>query len=305
MDAQLQTLNEQYAIPGHVTIETGPGGLVTAVIENQHASAMMTLAGGHVMTYTPRGGQPVLWVSPNAAHTIGKAMRGGVPVCWPWFAAHPTEPSTKPLHGFARTSLWEFSGTRALPDGATEVRMLLRDNPQTRALWPHAFELEVTATFGPRLRVAWSARNPGSQPYRYSGALHPYYTVSDIAAVRVEGLDGTDYLDKNEGFQRFRQQGPLRFTGPVDRVFLDTTAEITIHDPGLRRVLHIAKQGSRTSVVWNPDTEDAQMADVGAGQHRFFVCAEAANAVDDIVDVPPGGEGRLAMEIWAVEEQTS
>lgn len=302
VDSDLQRYNEQYGIPGHLSFQAGPGGLVTAVISNAHAEAEMTLAGGHVMRYTPRGGQPVLWVSPNASFTVGTAMRGGVPVCWPWFALHPDDPQGKPLHGLVRTMLWEMRGTQALPDGATEVRMAVRDTPETLALWPHPFELELAVRVGPRLRMEWTARNPGSAPYRYTGALHPYFSVSDLTAVTVRGLEGTAYLDKNDGFRPKTLAGPLRFEGMVDYVFLDTCAEMVIEDSGLGRAIHVAKEGSRTSVVWNPAGADAKMPDVGAGQHRYFLCVEAVNAVNDVVDVPPGGEGRLAVEIWAEQE---
>lgn len=299
MDSEIHHLNEQYAIPGQVSFHAGPGGLAMAVINNAHATATMTLAGGHLMTYTPHGSPPVLWVSPNASYTVGTAMRGGVPVCWPWFATHPTDPQGKPLHGLVRTMLWQMAGTRALLDGGTEIRMRVSDTPESLQIWPYAFELELAVTIGPRLRVEWIARNPGSTPYQYTGALHPYFAVSDIGAVTIRGLEGTTYLDKTDGMQSKTQAGPQRFTGTVDSIFLDTCADLHIEDSGLQRVLRIAKSGSRTTIVWNPAEKDALMPDVGAGQHHLFVCAEAANAVNDVVSVPPGGEGRLAMEIWA------
>lgn len=295
----LHAVNEQFAIPGHVTVIAGPGGLATAVINNTHASAAMTLAGGHVMTFTPHGGSPLLWVSPNASYTLGKAMRGGVPVCWPWFGAHPTDPQGKPGHGFARTMLWSLSGTRALPGGETEVRMVVSDTPATRELWPHRFTLELTATFGRRLRLEWNACNPGSQPFSYTGAMHPYYIVGDSRAVTVRGLRGCAYRDKNQDFALSRLEDDLKIDGPVDAVFLDTTAEVIVEDPVLQRDLHIHKGGSRTTVVWNPHEKDALSADIGPGQHRHFLCVEAANAFDDAVTVAPGGEARLMMEIWA------
>lgn len=299
MDIDLQTLNEKYAIPGQVVFVRGPGGLTMAVVNNTHAQASMTLAGGHLMTYQIHGGQPLLWVSPNASYIPGKAMRGGIPICWPWFGAHPEDPQGKPMHGLVRTMLWSVVGTRALPDGSTELRMRVSDTPETLAVWPHPFELEVIATFGPRLRIEWVARNPGSLPYQYTGAFHPYFPVGDVGSVSIYGLEGLDYLDKVQDFQRQTQPGVVKINGLTDRIYLDTTSEVGIEDPILHRRIHIAKQNSRTTVVWNPDVQDEKMADVGQGQHRYFVCVEAANAVNDIVTVPPGGEGRLAMEVWA------
>lgn len=304
MDSALQQLNEQFAIPGHVSFESRPGGFLMAVIHNSYASATMTLRGGHVMSYTPRGQEPVLWVSPNASWTIGRAMRGGVPVCWPWFGAHPTDPQGKPLHGLVRTMPWTVKSTSALPDGATQVVMQISSTPETFAIWPHGFTLELCATFGAHLDMEWTARNPGSEPYQYTGALHPYYTISNIEAITIHGLDGVEYLDKTDAMKRKTQHGDLRISGPIDSVFLNTTAELVVDDPGLHRKLHIAKRGSHTSVVWNPFEKDALMDDVGAGQHQHFFCAEAANAAQDIITVAPGEAGRLAMEIW-VEEMVS
>lgn len=299
MDIHLQDLNDQFAIPNHVNFQTGPGGLATAVIRNAYAKAEMTLAGGHVLTCTPHGEKPLLWISPNASYSLGKAIRGGIPVCWPWFGPHPTDPQKLPVHGLVRTMLWSVKGTRALPDGSTEVRMAVSDTPETRSVWPHAFELEVTVRVGAHLWVAWSARSSGDQPFTYTGAMHPYYPVSDIRAITIRGLEGVDYLDKPDGYKRKTQEGALKFSTLTDRIYLDTVSEVVIEDPGWERRLRIAKKGSSTTVVWNPDTGDADMADVGAGQHRFFVCVEPANAVDDQVIVGPEGEGLLEMEIWA------
>ncbi len=299
METDLKILNEQYSIPGQLSFQAGPGGLAMAVVQNAFAEGAMTLAGGHVMRYVPTGQQPVLWLSPNASFTIGKAMRGGVPVCWPWFGLHPTDPLERPLHGLVRTMLWSVVGSSALSDGSTEVRMRVSDTPQTLELWPHPFELELVASFGARLKIEWLARNPGSAPYHYTGALHPYYSVSDVHAITIYGLDGVDYLDKTEQNQPHQQEGPLQISGLTDNIYLNTTAAVTIVDPGLKRAIQITKSGSHTTVVWNPDHLDAEMPDVGPGQHRHFVCAEAANAVDDVVSVSPGGEGHLQMEIWA------
>jgi len=307
MESDLNSLNERFAIPGRVTFLKGLGGLVTVRVENRHAVAMMTLAGGHVTTYAPRRDERnIFWISPNSAHTIGRAMRGGVPVCWPWFGAPPEggfqgalQGGELPSHGVARTQLWEMAGTRRVDDDSTEVRMVLRDNERTRAVWPYAFELELIVTVGPRLKIEWAARNPGAEPFTYTGALHPYFAVADAQDVRVHGLDGVGYLDKNNGFRHAVQHGPVTFTGEVDYVFTGTTSALAIEDPGMGRTIRIAKSGSRTSVVWNPYHGDARLPDVGAGQHRNFVCVEAANAVDDVVTVTPGEEERLGMEIWS------
>src|SRR5512133_2982644 len=123
MDTDLHSLNLRYAIPGHVSFHNGPGNLLAASVQNSHAEATVTLAGAHVMAYARRGEPPVLWESPTAAHSISNAMRGGVPICWPWFAEHAADPINLPIHGLVRTMVWELTATHACPDGSTELRM--------------------------------------------------------------------------------------------------------------------------------------------------------------------------------------
>ena len=291
-----QTLNEQYGIADHVQIKAGPGGLAAVMVDNRHASALITLAGGHVLRYQPKGQEPLLWVSPNAVFEAGKAIRGGVPVCWPWFGQHATD-SSKPMHGFVRTMVWTVADTRAQEDGSTEVRLFVTDTPQTLALWPHPFRLEIIVTVGPALRVELAARNTGSEPFTYTAGLHPYFQVSDVVQINITGLEGVSYLDKEDGFRRKPGEDTLRIAGPVDRIYTGTERDMVIHDEGYGRAIRIRKTGSRTSVVWNPGENAARMPDLGAGNERTFVCAETVNAVDDTVTVAPGAEGRMGMEV--------
>ena len=305
MEADLvMELNEHFAIPGHLQFMAGQGGLVTASINNEYASGEITLAGAHVTSFTPKFMKKpvgVLWMSAKSPHQVGKALRGGIPLCWPWFGAHPANPERYPAHGFARTVVWEMCGARVLPDGSTEVRLGLRDSDETRALWPHEFALEYIVTFGQALRVDLKVLNPGRAAFQYTGALHHYFHVSDVAQVTVLGLEGCDYLDKPEGFARKHQQGSIRFQGQTDRVYLDTISDSVIVDPQWGRKIRIAKESSRTTVVWNPGDAAGKMADVGEGGQVNFVCVETANAADDIISVPPGSESHLAALI-TIEE---
>jgi glucose-6-phosphate 1-epimerase len=291
-------LNQQYALPGHVQFQSGPGGLVTAVVENDFCHAAVTLAGAHVISYQPKGRTDVFWMSPNSAYSVGKPIRGGIPVCWPWFGPHPFDPHNQPMHGFARISMWTVNSTCALQDGSTEVRLGLHNNQQSIAMWPHAFELELVLTFGTILDVDLLVRNPGEQAFQYNAALHHYFQVSDVRKISISGLEDTDYLDKVENFARKHQDGAVVITAQTDRIYLDTINECVIEDPGLRRAIHIAKAGSRTTVVWNPAERAAQMLDIGAGNENVFVCVETANAADDIVEVPAGAERHLTARIW-------
>jgi glucose-6-phosphate 1-epimerase len=292
-----QVLNDQFAIAEHITFAASAGGLPIAEIRNGYAAASVAVQGGHVITFHPHGQQPVLWASSLSAFEPGKTIRGGVPVCWPWFGAHPTDASL-PFHGFVRAAMWQVRGTSVGPADATEIRMGLTESDDSLAIWPHAFDLEMIVSVGAQLHIELIARNPGDQPFVCGGALHSYYTVGDVRQITIHGLDGCDYLDKVEGFKRKQQHGSVTIEGETDRVYLDTAATCVIQDPALDRRIGIAKAGSRTTVVWNPWAEKAkQIADFGDEEYLSMVCVETANADTDVALVAPGGEHRLSAVI--------
>lgn len=292
-------LNEHFAIPGHITFEVGPGDLPVAQIANAHALATVALHGGHVTAFQPRGQEPVIWLSRFARYKVGKAIRGGIPVIWPWFGPHATDASNKPSHGFARTTMWQVVATDVLANHAnqneaTQIRLAISDNEHTHALWPYAFELQVVITVGETLQVELVMCNRGDEPFTCGGALHSYFKVSDVTDIAIHGLEDTVYIDKLEHSQRKVQQGAITISAETDRVYLDTTSDCVIDDPGLSRRIRIQKSGSRSTVVWNPWSAKAQrMGDFGDEEYPEMVCVETANAGDDLVTVPSGGEHRL------------
>ncbi|HEX5690363.1 MAG TPA: D-hexose-6-phosphate mutarotase [Roseiflexaceae bacterium] len=292
----LQSLNETFAITNQVAFAAGPGGLAFAEVRNRHASATISTYGAQILSFQPHDQQPVLWRSAHSYYQQGKAIRGGVPICWPWFGPHPTDPS-KPSHGFARTAAWRVLATAALADGATQIRLRLRDSEATYELWPHSFDVRAVITVGPQLRVELIARNYGDTPYTFGGALHSYFAVADVGAISIRGLEDHEYIDQLDG-QRKTQHGPITIAGETDRVYLASTETCVIDDPGMARRISIAKSGSRSTVVWNPWIEKAQrLADFGDDEYREMVCIETANALDDSVTVAPGGEHRLVAMI--------
>lgn len=289
---ELQSLNERFAhVPG-LAFKGGPGGLTVAEIANRHAQASIALQGGHVLAYQPSGQKPVLWVSRHSQYAAGTPIRGGIPVCWPWFGPHPVD-AEKPAHGFARISSW--SVLDAVAGDATRLRLGLTDIEATRSLWPHAFQLELTVTVGLHLEVELTIRNPGPAAFTCTGALHSYFALSDVAKASVDGLHGCVYLDKVAGYERREQVGPIAVTGETDRIYVDTITDCVIEDASWKRAVRVAKRGSRTTVVWNPWVDRArQLADFGDGEYREMVCVETANAGDDRITVQPLGTHRLA-----------
>ena len=299
--SDLSALNSRFAIPGHVLFKEGPGGLVVAEIANRHAEAAIALQGAHVMTWQPRGQEPVLWLSRFGKFAPGKSIRGGVPICWPWFGPH-AEDAKLPGHGFARTVMWEVLETRAQPDGATFIRFGLIETEATRAQWPHPSSAQLRVTVGAELKIELVTRNAGSAPFRIGEAFHTYFHISDVADTAIRGLEDCAYLDKVGGTTRKTQQGPIVIESEVDRVYLDTEADCLIEDRGLQRRIRIATKGSRSTVVWNPWIEKAEkMGDFGPEGYRGMVCVESANAVDNVVTVAPGAE-HVLLAVISVEE---
>jgi len=289
----LPALNERHAIGTALRFGSGAGGLVFAQIDNAHAQASLCLQGAHVTHWQPRAQpEPVLWLSPAARYAPGTPIRGGIPVCWPWFGPAPAG-GTAPAHGFARTLRWDVLGSATDADGATRLQLQLHDSAATRALWPQAFALELHLVVGAALDLTLVSHNTGAAPYTITEALHSYFRVGDIGAIGLEGLAGAEFTDTADGGRRSRQSGALRFTQETDRVY-DSAAVCTIDDPVLRRRIQIEKWGGASTVVWNPwDAKAARLGDLGegtpaAGAWRRLLCVESANALAAGVALAPG-----------------
>lgn len=292
--ASIDELNDSFAIADHVSFASGPGGQPVAEISNEGCSAALCVLGGHVLSYQPAGHEPVLWLSGHSRFEVGHAIRGGIPLCWPWFGPHPTDPDL-PVHGFARTSLWTVLDTQALGSDTTQVRLGLSHDELTQAVWPHAFELEVLVTAGPDLRVDLVMRSPERDPYICNAAIHTYFAVADASKITIYGLEGSTYLDKVGDDAVKRQPGPITISEETDRVYCNTTAECVIDDPGLARRIHIQKAGSRSTVVWNPWVAKSKtMPDFGDDEYSGMVCVETANAGEDRATVTMDVEHRLS-----------
>jgi glucose-6-phosphate 1-epimerase len=284
-----------FAIPDHLRIVPGGGGLPRVEIANRLAAAHIYLHGAHVTHFQPAGAQPVLWLSASSWFADGKPIRGGVPLCWPWFGPHSARKDA-PGHGFARLRSWTLSETAQLSDGRTRAVFTLADDAATRALWPHAFRLRYAVTVGRDLELDLRVDNAGDTAFRYEEALHTYLAVDDIRRTTVDGLAGTPYLDKVRDFARVVQDGAVSFSGETDRVYLDTTAACTLADG--RRRLVVGKEGSADTVVWNPWIAKAKaMADFGDDEWAGMACVETVNALDHAVVLAPGASHHLVARI--------
>ncbi len=281
-----------------ITRVAGNGGLPMINVSNDYADAVISVYAGQVLSFTPKGAADVLFVSDKAYYAEGKAIKGGVPICWPWFGADP-EGKGRPAHGFMRNRMWSEWETRENADGSTTVILGVESSPETLAIWPHAFRLAMEITVSKTLQLALVTSNTGDAAFTITQALHTYFAVGDIAQTSVTGLDGTQYLDKAaDGNGATKQQdGAISISSEVDRVYLGVPAELTIVDGALNRTIRITSSGNKTAVVWNPWAKiAASMADLQDDDYTRFVCVETTNAADDVVEVAAGGEFRLVAE---------
>ena len=293
---ELAELNRRFALAGHLRFQPLAAGLVVAAVDNAQCTARISLQGGQLLEWQPKDqAQPVLWLSPRARFAPATAIRGGIPLCWPWFGAHP-EDVRLPAHGLARTCSWRVVATAA-SIGGTEIVLGLDADAATRALLPPNLSATLTIRVGETLQLALTTVNDGDRECAISEALHSYFRIGDIGAVRVCGLEDAIYVDKLGG-GRHEQRGPIAFAGELDRVYLDTRASCVVEDAQLRRWIRIDKSGSASTVVWSPGADKAgRMADLGSDAWRTMVCVESANALDDRVLLAPGQSHTLAIAL--------
>ena len=287
----------EYEIENELQFVDIEHGFTYIEINNAKAHATISTYSGQVLSYRPKSQKDdLLFVSEKAYYEDGKAIKGGIPVCWPWFGADPDDLG-RPAHGFVRNRQWEVTGSESLANGATKVVLAMVDGDQTREIWPHPFKLSIEITVGDSLKVALVTHNSGDESIIISQALHTYFYVGDISKVQVLGLDGIDYIDKVDGFAEKTQSGPVTITGEVDRIYKGVTGELVIDDESLGRRIRIASRGCSTAVVWNPWSEIASsMGDLDDDDYKKMICVETANAGPETVEIAAGSEYRLEAE---------
>lgn len=286
-------LNRRFGRAEKLCFRSLSDDMSAAEITTGLCKARIAMQGAQLLDWTPAGEKPVVWLSDDATFRAGKSIRGGIPVCWPWFGAHGTEAGF-PAHGHARTAPWDILDVEDLADGRIRLDFRLQASAATRALWPYNSPLELRITLGHTLELELTTQNADEQAVSITEALHTYFAVSDVRQVRVSGLDNCDYLDKVDNFIRKTQRGDVTIGSEVDRVYLETEADCVIEDPGWQRLIHINKRGSRSTVVWNPWIGKSRaMGDLGEAGYLSMLCVESGNAASDAVTIAPGDEHRL------------
>jgi len=286
---KMADLNRRFGIPGIAQVVEGSGGLPCVKITAPDAAGEMYLLGGQVTSWRPAGHQEVLYLSTASRWEEGRAIRGGVPICFPWFG-NKADDTKAPAHGFVRAVPWRLESI-AQSAGAVTVSTLIENDEGTRKWWPADFRLTHRASFGRELRMELEMVNAGTAPLQFEEALHTYFRIGDIAKARIHGLDSAHYLDKTDAFREKTQNGILVISKETDSVYLNTLHAVELEDPVLGRRVHVRKENSLSTVVWNPWAEKAKaMSDLGGGEWKQMVCIETANVGQLAVTLAPGAK---------------
>lgn len=299
----LTQLSRDFGIDQQLEFVKGIGGDKAGFpfihIHNKYAKAVISIYAGQVLSYTPHWLEnDVFFVSDEAFYQTGKAIKGGIPICWPWFGDDP-EDLSRAAHGFVRDRMWSVLETTSTASGETKVVLGLEDSEETRSIWSYAFALTLTITVGETLQLELKTQNKGDQSFSITQALHTYFSVGDISSSSILGLDGVVYLDKTADLLPcLKQTGDVIINEEVDRVYMNAPVETLVVDDVLKRKIKISSKGSKSTVVWNPWREkSAQMADLQADDYLKFVCVETTNAAPDVVDIFPGESFSLTMNL--------
>lgn len=263
--------------------------LLMVVIENEFASAKITTHGATVLSFCPKGQQELIWVSDCARYDGSRPVRGGIPVCWPWFGAHPTEASL-PAHGFVRNQVWRLDSVVTLETGKTQVCLCYEPTEADRLMWPYRFSLSLTLVVGESLRMSLSTTNEDSQSFELTEALHTYFSVAEANAIQVEGLKGSLHQDKlNQAIPDEIQTTDVVVYPPMDSVYLNQQGTIRIRDALNERSILIDKENAQSVVVWNPGEIGAQkFVDMSDQAWPNMLCVEAGNVLDNAITLEAG-----------------
>jgi glucose-6-phosphate 1-epimerase len=286
---QIDALNASFAIPEIAKIVAGSGGLPKIQISSPAASAEIYLHGAQLTSWRPAGSEEVIFLSRQSRWEEGRAIRGGIPICFPWFRAKSDDPKA-PAHGVVRTKGWRLDSLTQKQDSVI-VTLSTESDAESRKWWPFEFRIVHRITVGSELKLELIVTNTGPASFHFEEALHTYNRVGDAERLSIIGLDGVAFLDNRDGNKLKLQSGDALLTRDTDNAYLNTQSAVEIADPVLNRRIRLEKQNSLTTVVWNPWKEDAaKLADLGDDEWRQMACVEASNILSGAVALGPGAE---------------
>ena len=300
----IDEMNTRYGAPGRIVFRKGHCGYPEVAIANKYGSAEIALMGANVLSYRPTGHSPVIFRPSRRDYNRGESIHGGIPVCWPQFGRLAIPGMS--AHGFARIMPFSVRGTQ-YSEEMTEVTLALVSSPETRALRPHDFALEVKVSVSMKLNLAMTTKNTGSEPFEFTGGFHPYFLVRERDAVSVRGLSGCDYVHAVD-MTDHTLAGDLAMDKAADHVFKMPPVlkhEVALIDPGLRRAVAMASNGNANTVVWNPGPGSG-IGDLEEDDWRRFVCVEPVTGWPKAVEaLAPGDKQTLTVAIQSVAEPTT
>lgn len=297
---------KQYSLGNQLSFEQITPGFPVIKINNRYATAMISLYGGQLLEYKPHDqNEQVIWLSEQAIFKHNKAIRGGIPICWPWFGGFDSHsiPNELPAHGFARIVVWDVESTQILPDGGTEVILKMPCEEvcsQFKTVFTHFdCELIFKITIADSLKVELTSINHSQHEMVMSNALHSYFKISDIRNITIQGLENTIFQDKLKQGQSDCQKTALKFDAETDKVFINTSNNVELTDPGFDRRIVITKENSNSTVIWNPWKEkSALMSDMSDQAWLEMVCIEPANVLKNQLLLAPGDTHSISTSIF-------
>jgi glucose-6-phosphate 1-epimerase len=285
---------EKTQTPGRVMFLDGQGELPMIGISTMWSSAEVYLQGAHVTNFRKHNEPPLTFMSQCSRFTEGQPIRGGIPVIFPWFGMREGMGN----HGFARVQTWELKEFAPAPDGSVSVRFRLPDCPEGSSYPPFTADYVITVSEGLTLQLIVT-NQAAEDSMTFENCFHTYFEVSDISSISISGLKGVSYLDKVANFApRNETEEAIRIASEVDRIYLNTAGPVELHDPRLGRKIRIEKQGSNSTVIWNPwIARSQQMPDFGNDEYQRMVCIEIGNVSSNEITLPPGRTATLTARI--------
>lgn len=267
---------------------------------------LLAQQGAQILSYGRDGQPPLIWLSPEAAYQRGQSVRGGVPICWPWFGNLRRNPQAvqahyhldeAPAHGLVRTQDWELLGINEEDDAVT-LRFAYDTREGPLPGWPRDAGLTFIVRLAEDLSMSLETHNRSDTPLTLSQALHSYFAVSDVRQVRVEGLQGCRYIDTLQEWRELHQDDSPTFTGEVDRIYLGPPARLSIVDPLWQRRIHIEARGSHSAVLWNPWIDKARrLSQFADDAWQKMLCIETANLLEDVLQLQPDERHQLGLRL--------
>ena len=291
----IDELNRRYGAPGRIVFHPGHCGYPEVVLSNKFGTAEVALLGANVLSYRPTGQSPVIFRPAKRDYNRGDSFHGGIPVCWPQFGNRSIPGMAQ--HGFARKMPFEVRSSQYSED-MTEVVLCLKSTPDTKALWPHDFDLEVKVSVSMKLNLTLTTTNTGDAPFDFTTGFHPYFLVRARDGVTVRGLDNCPYIYA-EDMTEHVQTGDLVMNTSTDHVFTLPKAlkhEFALLDAGLKRAIAMVSSGNGSAIVWNPGPE-GKLADFGPDDWNKFVCVEPITAWPKAHPLAPGEKHELLVAI--------